>query len=58
MYFDIGATLVTRGYNVLIFDGPGQGYTARFLKVRWGDRWQQWCIPPRVSYHGCANACL
>jgi dipeptidyl aminopeptidase/acylaminoacyl peptidase len=33
VYFNTGAESVNRGFNVLMIDGPGQGYTLRFEKL-------------------------
>ena len=38
-YHEVAHSARERGYNVLVFDGPGQGYTARFNGLTFTPKW-------------------
>jgi pimeloyl-ACP methyl ester carboxylesterase len=48
-YFAIAAAALRRGYNVLAFDGPGQGAALRDQKLRMRPDWEA-AITPVVDY--------
>lgn len=48
-YFAIGAAALSRGYNVLAFDGPGQGAAIRKSKLNFRHDWEK-VITPVVDY--------
>jgi len=41
LYFNIGAAGIARGYNVLTFDGPGQGMALREQKLPFRPDWEK-----------------
>jgi pimeloyl-ACP methyl ester carboxylesterase len=48
-YFAIGAAALRRGYNVLAFDGPGQGAAIRQQKLVFRPDWEA-VITPVINY--------
>ncbi|WP_213990048.1 alpha/beta fold hydrolase [Sodalis sp. dw_96] len=44
-YFAIGAAALRRGYNVLAFDGPGQGAALRAAKITFRHDWENVLSP-------------
>jgi dipeptidyl aminopeptidase/acylaminoacyl peptidase len=49
MYFDGGAAAVRRGYNCLLFEGPGQGRVIREQKIIFRPDWEA-AVTPVVDY--------
>ena len=49
LYYYIGAAGVDRGYNVLTFDGPGQGMALRECKLPFRPDWEK-VVTPVVDY--------
>ncbi len=49
MYFDGGAAAVCRGYNCLLFEGPGQGRVIREQKIQFRPDWEA-VVTPVVDY--------
>jgi len=49
LYFDIGAAALRRGYNCLVFEGPGQGRVIREQKVYFRPDWEK-VVTPVVDY--------
>jgi pimeloyl-ACP methyl ester carboxylesterase len=48
-YFAIGAAALSRGYNVLAFDGPGQGSALRHQKLTFRSDWEK-VITPVIDF--------
>lgn len=49
MYLNIGAAALSRGYNVLLFEGPGQGAALREQKLYFRPDWEK-VVTPAVDY--------
>jgi len=49
LYFAVGAAAVERGYNCLIFEGPGQGEVIRIKKIPFRYDWEK-VVTPVVDY--------
>jgi dipeptidyl aminopeptidase/acylaminoacyl peptidase len=49
LYFEIGALAVKRGYNVLLFEGPGQGEVIREQKIPFRPNWET-VVTPVVNF--------
>lgn len=49
LYFEIGALAVTRGYNCLLFEGPGQGGVIRQQGIPFRPNWES-VVTPVVDY--------
>jgi pimeloyl-ACP methyl ester carboxylesterase len=49
LYFRVAKSAVERGYNVLIFDGPGQGEVIRVQKIPFRYNWES-VVTPVVNY--------
>lgn len=49
LYFYIGAAALKRGYNVLVFEGPGQGLARRKLNLSFRSDWEK-VVTPVVDY--------
>ena len=49
IYFEIGALAVERGYNCLLFEGPGQGGVIREQKIPFRQDWES-VVAPVVDY--------
>ncbi|URZ14537.1 alpha/beta hydrolase family protein [Clostridium felsineum] len=49
LYFIIGHAAINRGYNVLAFEGPGQGAALRFQKLYFRHDWEN-VVTPVVDY--------
>jgi alpha-beta hydrolase superfamily lysophospholipase len=48
-YFAVGAAALSRGYNVLAFDGPGQGATLREQSLVFRPDWEK-VISPVIDF--------
>lgn len=49
LYFDGGAAAARRGYNCLLFEGPGQGRVIRERKIKFRPDWEA-AVTPVVDY--------
>jgi len=49
LYFDAGAAALRRGYNCLVFEGPGQGRVIREQKLYFRPDWEK-VVTPMVDY--------
>lgn len=49
LYFEIGALAVERGYNCLLFEGPGQGEVIREQKIPFRPNWET-VVTPVVDF--------
>ena len=49
LYFSIGAPAVARGYNCLLFEGPGQGEVIRLQHIPFRPDWES-VVSPVVDY--------
>lgn len=49
LYFRVAKSAVERGYNVLIFEGPGQGEVIRVQKIPFRYNWES-VVTPVVDY--------
>ncbi len=49
LYFEVAKSAVERGYNVLIFEGPGQGEVIRVQKIPFRYNWES-VVTPVVDY--------
>jgi len=49
LYFEIGALAVDRGYNCLLFEGPGQGCVIREQKIPFRPNWET-VVTPVVDF--------
>jgi len=49
LYFEIGAIAVERGYNCLLFEGPGQGLVIRDQKIPFRPNWES-VVTPIVDF--------
>ena len=49
LYFDGGAAAIRRGYNCLLFEGPGQGRVIRESKIKFRPDWEA-VVTPIVDY--------
>lgn len=49
LYFNIGAAAIRRGYNVLLFEGPGQGAALREQHLYFIPEWEK-AITPTIDY--------
>ena len=49
LYFEIGALAVERGYNCLLFEGPGQGGVIREQNIPFRPNWET-IVTPVVDY--------
>ena len=49
LYFEIGALAVERGYNCLLFEGPGQGCVIREQKIPFRPNWES-VVTPVVDF--------
>jgi len=49
LYFEIAHFAVKRGYNVLLFEGPGQGGMIRVQKMPFRPNWET-VVTPVVDY--------
>ncbi|NQU74492.1 MAG: serine hydrolase [Candidatus Omnitrophica bacterium] len=49
LYFEIGLACIKRGYNCLIFEGPGQGEVIRIQKLPYRYDWEK-VVTPVVDY--------
>jgi dipeptidyl aminopeptidase/acylaminoacyl peptidase len=49
LYFEIASFAVKRGYNVLLFEGPGQGGVIRVQKLPFRPNWET-VVMPVVNY--------
>lgn len=49
LYFEIGALAVARGYNCLLFEGPGQGEVIREQKIPFRPDWEA-VVTPVVDF--------
>lgn len=49
LYLEIGALAVARGYNCLLFEGPGQGEVIRRQKIPFRHDWES-VVTPVVDY--------
>ncbi|MFH1593269.1 MAG: serine hydrolase [Candidatus Omnitrophota bacterium] len=45
LYFEVGLAAIKRGYNCLIFEGPGQGEVVRIQKIPYRYDWEKAVIP-------------
>ncbi len=49
LYFEVGRAAIDRGYNVLIFEGPGQGEMIRAQKMPFRHNWET-VVTPVVDF--------
>ena len=49
LYFEIGRLAVERGFNVLLFEGPGQGEVIRVQKIPFRPNWES-VVTPVVDF--------
>ena len=49
LYFAVGLAAIKRGYNCLIFEGPGQGAVIRVQKIPYRRDWEK-VVTPVVDY--------
>ena len=49
LYFEIGLNAVKRGFNCLLFEGPGQGSVLRVQKIPFRPDWEN-VVTPVVNY--------
>ena len=49
LYFELGALAVKRGYNALLFEGPGQGEVIRRQKIPFRPNWET-VVTPVVDF--------
>jgi hypothetical protein len=49
LYFQVAKSAVERGYNVLIFEGPGQGEVIRVQKIPFRYNWES-VVTPVMNY--------
>jgi alpha-beta hydrolase superfamily lysophospholipase len=49
IYFEVGSFAIKRGYNVLLFDGPGQGGVIRVQELPFRPNWET-VVTPVVDY--------
>ncbi|MFC1589861.1 alpha/beta hydrolase family protein [Candidatus Omnitrophota bacterium] len=49
LYFEVGAAALSRGYNCLLFEGPGQGEVIRIQKIPFRYDWEK-VVTPVVDY--------
>ena len=49
LYFSIGSSAVERGYNCLLFEGPGQGEVIRLQNIPFRPDWES-VVTPVVDY--------
>ena len=49
LYFEIGHLAVSRGFNCLLFEGPGQGGVLRVQKIPFRPNWES-VVTPVVNY--------
>jgi esterase/lipase len=49
LYFEVGKAAHTRGYNVLLFEGPGQGSVLRQQNLPFLNEWEK-VVAPVINY--------